>query len=169
MFFFFFFQAEDGIRDRDVTGVQTCALPISTVEDDLLGMHRLDGIQGDTELAGILHVHHQTIRRYLPDGAELVVPIGNERLVPDFDRLSHDPLSRLHGQLALDGRARLSPRVVCSSVPNRDARATLPSGGSPFRPTPSTRDSSAWRPAHSFETSPRRCPECRPPSPARSW
>ena len=26
---FFFFQAEDGIRDYDVTGVQTCALPIS--------------------------------------------------------------------------------------------------------------------------------------------
>src|SRR5437867_6462657 len=25
---FFFFQAEDGIRDRTVTGVQTCALPI---------------------------------------------------------------------------------------------------------------------------------------------
>src|SRR6266851_6063184 len=29
LFCFFFFQAEDGIRDRDVTGVQTCALPIS--------------------------------------------------------------------------------------------------------------------------------------------
>src|SRR5690554_3160949 len=28
IFFFFFFQAEDGIRDADVTGVQTCALPI---------------------------------------------------------------------------------------------------------------------------------------------
>src|SRR3989442_10726141 len=27
--FSFFFQAEDGIRDADVTGVQTCALPIS--------------------------------------------------------------------------------------------------------------------------------------------
>ena len=26
--FFFFFQAEDGIRDWSVTGVQTCALPI---------------------------------------------------------------------------------------------------------------------------------------------
>src|SRR5436305_6665485 len=26
----FFFQAEDGIRDADVTGVQTCALPISS-------------------------------------------------------------------------------------------------------------------------------------------
>src|SRR5437868_13445360 len=29
---FFFFQAEDGIRDRNVTGVQTCALPISAME-----------------------------------------------------------------------------------------------------------------------------------------
>src|SRR5256884_2975452 len=28
LFFFFFFQAEDGIRDVAVTGVQTCALPI---------------------------------------------------------------------------------------------------------------------------------------------
>src|SRR5690606_40204706 len=28
--FFFFFQAEDGIRDFHVTGVQTCALPIYT-------------------------------------------------------------------------------------------------------------------------------------------
>src|SRR6266545_2884269 len=28
IFFFFFFQAEDGIRDKLVTGVQTCALPI---------------------------------------------------------------------------------------------------------------------------------------------
>src|SRR5260370_1431047 len=29
--YFFFFQAEDGIRDSSVTGVQTCALPISSV------------------------------------------------------------------------------------------------------------------------------------------
>src|SRR5690606_40832897 len=28
LFLFFFFQAEDGIRDFHVTGVQTCALPI---------------------------------------------------------------------------------------------------------------------------------------------
>src|SRR2546427_7682916 len=32
-FFFFFFQAEDGIRDLTVTGVQTCALPIYLVPD----------------------------------------------------------------------------------------------------------------------------------------
>src|SRR5207249_7114316 len=30
-FIFFFFQAEDGIRDRNVTGVQTCALPILSI------------------------------------------------------------------------------------------------------------------------------------------
>src|SRR5207248_3915011 len=35
-FFFFFFQAEDGIRDRTVTGVQTCALPIFDVAPPLL-------------------------------------------------------------------------------------------------------------------------------------
>src|SRR2546425_5063558 len=33
IFFFFFFQAEDGIRDKLVTGVQTCALPIFVVGD----------------------------------------------------------------------------------------------------------------------------------------
>src|SRR5438105_10001553 len=32
IYFFFFFQAEDGIRDPLVTGVQTCALPISLDE-----------------------------------------------------------------------------------------------------------------------------------------
>src|SRR5687768_17690320 len=32
---FFFFQAEDGIRDVAVTGVQTCALPISAITKPL--------------------------------------------------------------------------------------------------------------------------------------
>src|SRR2546427_764131 len=37
---FFFFQAEDGIRDLTVTGVQTCALPISQVAGRVQGLHR---------------------------------------------------------------------------------------------------------------------------------
>src|SRR2546426_7247779 len=37
----FFFQAEDGIRDYKVTGVQTCALPICIRRRDLAG--QLDG------------------------------------------------------------------------------------------------------------------------------
>src|SRR5699024_11896688 len=32
----FFFQAEDGIRDRNVTGVQTCALPISPFDKNVI-------------------------------------------------------------------------------------------------------------------------------------
>src|SRR5215469_16591095 len=41
--FFFFFQAEDGIRDLYVTGVQTCALPISgTGESGFIAVHPAD-------------------------------------------------------------------------------------------------------------------------------
>ena len=46
--YFFFFQAEDGIRDRLVTGVQTCALPICgssiypAVQNILLAARALD-------------------------------------------------------------------------------------------------------------------------------
>src|SRR2546429_3874097 len=47
--FFFFFQAEDGIRDVAVTGVQTCALPIFVeiiLEWKVFGPHRriVDGV-----------------------------------------------------------------------------------------------------------------------------
>src|SRR5437762_11117791 len=49
--FFFFFQAEDGIRDTSVTGVQTCALPISL---DLAGgaLKRIRDERGAHALAG---------------------------------------------------------------------------------------------------------------------
>src|SRR5437763_16163095 len=40
VFVFFFFQAEDGIRDTSVTGVQTCALPIFPSFDPFLQGHR---------------------------------------------------------------------------------------------------------------------------------
>src|SRR5256885_11157210 len=49
--FFFFFQAEDGIRDYKVTGVQTCALPIFCQSQYLEMAHLLPGYilssQGD--------------------------------------------------------------------------------------------------------------------------
>src|SRR2546430_10197784 len=40
---FFFFQAEDGIRDLTVTGVQTCALPISGSGTDFLPLYLYEG------------------------------------------------------------------------------------------------------------------------------
>src|SRR5205085_3059842 len=39
--FFFFFQAEDGIRDLTVTGVQTCALPILFAKAFVSDSHRI--------------------------------------------------------------------------------------------------------------------------------
>src|SRR5699024_11816590 len=43
---FFFFQAEDGIRDRNVTGVQTCALPIFVGQIAKIKGCRVVGIAG---------------------------------------------------------------------------------------------------------------------------
>src|SRR5260221_9185476 len=65
MFFVFFFQAEDGIRDHCVTGVQTCALPIYTigyvrrlvVEDGvsvLWATHLIDEVSDDDDVI-VLH------------------------------------------------------------------------------------------------------------------
>jgi len=42
---FFFFQAEDGIRDRDVTGVQTCALPIC---DNWFSILQINNLSNET-------------------------------------------------------------------------------------------------------------------------
>src|SRR2546427_7181083 len=55
---FFFFQAEDGIRDLTVTGVQTCALPICD--------SGLPGVQGRSPLRGDPH-HLSGLSQGLPD------------------------------------------------------------------------------------------------------
>src|SRR5207253_5842424 len=56
-FFFFFFQAEDGIRDGHVTGVQTCALPIWSQAKALRMIDALGGLEdavdGAATLAGL--------------------------------------------------------------------------------------------------------------------
>src|SRR3989449_6882752 len=47
----FFFQAEDGIRDVAVTGVQTCALPISCAEERFrLRQHLVGAQRGSMEI-----------------------------------------------------------------------------------------------------------------------
>src|SRR5256885_1162380 len=57
-FFFFFFQAEDGIRDYKVTGVQTCALPIfDEAYIDMSGTERLHGPP-----LRAAHALHETMR-----------------------------------------------------------------------------------------------------------
>src|SRR6516162_8347626 len=88
---FFFFQAEDGIRDYKVTGVQTCALPIC------------DGCWGGA-------------RRGAPGGGACGRPCdllkyrsGDERGRPDL-LASRTCRIRSVGRLLLDGRRRLQSR-----------------------------------------------------------
>src|SRR2546430_4095577 len=80
--FFFFFQAEDGIRDLTVTGVQTCALPIS---QDVVGVVQVVTAGKDDTLSDIarrFNVGYEEIVRanpkvdpWLPgEGREIVVP-----------------------------------------------------------------------------------------------
>src|SRR5438093_10459274 len=67
---FFFFQAEDGIRDWSVTGVQTCALPIYFVKLEVIG---------DEETLQSGHVGQQ--RFFVADHFEL-----DEVIEPGFAR-----------------------------------------------------------------------------------
>src|SRR3989454_11870119 len=55
-FLFFFFQAEDGIRDYKVTGVQTCALPICVTFGAEIEpvVEAVAGILGESEVTGFL-------------------------------------------------------------------------------------------------------------------
>src|SRR2546429_6564165 len=59
--FIFFFQAEDGIRDVAVTGVQTCALPISRY---LSGI-RVGPGRGSLQLTGYWNEQHLRFLRVL--------------------------------------------------------------------------------------------------------
>src|SRR3989441_1000523 len=72
---FFFFQAEDGIRDKLVTGVQTCALPIFDGGPWLLTVARLDFHKGiDTVIRAL-----PAIRAAFPAVRYAVAGIGNRR------------------------------------------------------------------------------------------
>src|SRR5438093_5729001 len=54
MFCVFFFQAEDGIRDWSVTGVQTCALPISRLSG-------LDHRERESQIGELAHFELGTV------------------------------------------------------------------------------------------------------------
>src|SRR5688500_16741327 len=58
IYYFFFFQAEDGIRDYKVTGVQTCALPIS---DFYEGLAQIRVTAGGEEWYGFLNRNGQVV------------------------------------------------------------------------------------------------------------
>src|SRR5256885_12794819 len=79
---FFFFQAEDGIRDYKVTGVQTCALPICGVRftlDNLDGtapVLRIVKLTGDGQTATVGAAYAAPVRVKVTDAKGAAVEIG---------------------------------------------------------------------------------------------
>src|SRR5690606_39554444 len=59
--FVFFFQAEDGIRDFHVTGVQTCALPISSAPWSELASRSLRTCPSASLIAGWMRAAHGSV------------------------------------------------------------------------------------------------------------
>src|SRR6266446_1124657 len=90
MLVFFFFQAEDGIRDYKVTGVQTCALPISTLGGDVWIVSGID--QSLTKLHW---------RRF---ATGLYQAVGLKIINGEIYVLGRDQITRLH-DLNGDGEA----------------------------------------------------------------
>src|SRR5207249_9746588 len=66
----FFFQAEDGIRGRNVTGVQTCALPIYHIQQNQVGLLEREAPQRHQsviDIAGLVAEAAQLVDEQLPD------------------------------------------------------------------------------------------------------
>src|SRR3989454_9619265 len=81
MFFFFFFQAEDGIRDYKVTGVQTCALPISVAH------LRPVPVGGVTVSRATLHNEDEIARLGVEIGDEVLVERSGD-VIPKVVRVT---------------------------------------------------------------------------------
>src|SRR5205809_6424279 len=64
----FFFQAEDGIRDVAVTGVQTCALPISKTRIENLSIEQVEAemARGDVQVVDIRDVRERRKLGFVP-------------------------------------------------------------------------------------------------------
>ena len=101
-FCFFFFQAEDGIRDYDVTGVQTCALPIYIPPDHIISkeevLKNLKGLDGDDYVAWIGH-------------ATFLIKLGNTTIITD-------PLfSKNAGPLIFGPKRYVDPAIDLKDIP----------------------------------------------------
>src|SRR3989449_7236279 len=119
--FFFFFQAEDGIRDVAVTGVQTCALPICSRH----ALHtlrprrwaRISRSEDETRNGGI----PMSRSRATVEGQSFVWSVVKTR----------GPVSAARIEICAVSRSRVSPTRITSGAWRRDERSAAAKG----RPT----------------------------------
>src|SRR5437868_10143784 len=95
--FLFFFQAEDGIRDRNVTGVQTCALPIfpigaANLEAFLEPGNSLADVRRFILNNSLFHLGNGTVRGWLRYSRhpERAAAGRSSQMQVDFDSLDLD-------------------------------------------------------------------------------
>src|SRR2546426_5245617 len=107
MMLFFFFQAEDGIRDYKVTGVQTCALPICRRIEAKHGAMDGQVIPHQTQVAPETHLGGYV----LPTG--LTHQGMKQQPVHDFERASQDVFMGAVDRVArLESDDRAPPTVL---------------------------------------------------------
>src|SRR5207249_7279515 len=111
-----FFQAEDGIRDRNVTGVQTCALPIFT-----------------TATGSLARLRRSTASWFYPGTNATprcmwtISPVRFTRLWRNYQEgRPHDPQTRLW-----HGRVRQDRAILCPSIRRLRGRTAGGRGGYP--------------------------------------
>ena len=100
----FFFPAEDGIRDYDVTGVQTCALPIYSLAGVIM-------VDLDDRLGAFEDVEAERVR--VESGVENLQKEGVELVVFNIPR---------DCRVEVTGPGRIRNRYVVVIVPDRDIR-----------------------------------------------
>src|SRR5258708_14273804 len=112
----FFFQAEDGIRDDLVTGVQTCALPISRTRDGTIIVDH--GYVGSVDRVEFIPGAAEAITRFNQAGFPVAVVTNQAGVARGFYGL--DDVARVHEhiseQLAAHG-AHIDLFVFCPYHP----------------------------------------------------
>src|SRR2546427_4877976 len=132
---FFFFQAEDGIRDLTVTGVQTCALPICTPRASLRGRRARRGRRPRRDARGVPRGRAPRPRDRAGRGRPPATQHALVTILRTLNPMKGDAhVARwLHGPLPGVPRSRRSLRVI---------------GGPPRPAAPSharARDAGVWR------------------------
>src|SRR2546425_10936131 len=118
--FVFFFQAEDGIRDKLVTGVQTCALPISSSPPWALraGLQRAEVIH---EVPAIRPAHFVPVDRHQPPAhhlathdhaVEVAVRASSDRVVDEGAHTEEGPPRRRRDRAVAQDRRAVADETV---------------------------------------------------------
>src|SRR5947209_6251396 len=150
LYVYFFFQAEDGIRDIGVTGVQTCALPIWVLPPRVLSFER----EGNFDLSDGKNVHAQPCKQLF----EQPVQHEEQRLQQVHRRLQVHVLFKIRWKIFGDqrmsvGALRQPPPAepfLSESLDNRNFRESSKFFACTDAPTPQRFDE-LERNAQTFE------------------